>query len=290
MAPRRPRLTVQVQTRREFLERSLGAVAAAGLAACYANRDWPGDGAVPGARRERSTDGRERRFPQDAGSKRAAACNGLRPITPNEHFYITSCCSNPQSMSPLGALNPKPRRRNRQHRLRHADASPCPQQRAHPGVHQCCPYYLAISNALWTGLPLTEVFSATGFRSRRHLELVFRSVDQYYTSIPVRICKTRMARLAYERRGVADRARLSGATTRAWALRHEEPKWITSIDFVDQPLLATGPNGLVQGCGLPNQRLGSRSFRRRPAGELVANGTHSPQRSDRFRRSLGGWR
>jgi hypothetical protein len=48
------------------------------------------------------------------------------------------------------------------------------------------PGYLAISNAIWTGLALTEVFQAARVQvSPGTIELVFRSVDEYSTSIPV---------------------------------------------------------------------------------------------------------
>src|SRR6266540_1169103 len=82
MATRRPRLTVQVQTRRAFLERGIGAVAAAGLAACLPpSRGSRPDGSVP---------------PQDAGSSGPQPLTSYDPITPNDQFYVTSSSSNPE--------------------------------------------------------------------------------------------------------------------------------------------------------------------------------------------------
>jgi hypothetical protein len=83
------------------------------------------------------------------------------PITPNEHFYITSCCENSPVDASAWALSIK----NRGVEIASIDYATLTGLPARDKEHtlECIgasPYYLSISNAIWTGLPLTEVFEA----------------------------------------------------------------------------------------------------------------------------------
>ena len=280
MARRRARLTVQVQTRREFLERSMGAVASAGLAACLPpRRDSRGDGGVFPPK-DAYLDS-----PSDAGSSKQDASEpsgpqpvtAYGPITPNEHFYITSCCSNPEVDASTWALSIQDRgveiasldyttltslpARNKEHTLECISAGP---------------RYLAISNAIWTGLPLTEVFDAAGVQvSPGTIELVFRSVDGYFTSDPVEDLQ-KPAWLVWLMNGVPL------PTEHGYPVRllvpgrygMKNPKWITSIDFVDQPY--TGywdQQGWSKAAPYQTNTLVDVPLGDVPAGAVVANGT-----------------
>ena len=79
MAPHRTRWTLQIQSRREFLERGMMAAAWACLPACSS--------ADLGAQQSQQNG--------NAPTGTPPAVTAYGPITPNEHFYITSCCGNP---------------------------------------------------------------------------------------------------------------------------------------------------------------------------------------------------
>ena len=263
MARRRPRLTVQVQTRRAFLERGIGAVAAAGLAACLPpSRSPGGDGGVP---------------PQDADSSAPQPLTSYGPITPNEHFYITSSNLNPAVDASTWALSI----RNRGVEIASIDYATLRRLPARTKEHtlECisaAPYYLAISNAIWTGLPLTEVFSAKGVQvSPGTVELVFRSAENYSTSIPVADLQ-KPVWLVWLMNGVPL------PTEHGYPVRllvpgrygMKNPKWITSIDFVDQPFtgywdqLGWSKDAVYQTNALVHVPADDV-----PAGDLVAAGT-----------------
>jgi len=280
MAPRRPRLTVQVQTRREFLERSMGAVAAAGLAACLPpSRGSRGDGVVPpppdGSVPPSDANGDT---PQDAGEPSGPQpVTAYGPITPNEHFYITSCCSNPQVDVSTWALSIQ----NRGVEIASIDYATLTSLPARKKEHtlECIsagPGYLGISNAIWTGLPLTEVFNAASVQvSPGTIELVFRSVDDYSTSIP----STDLLKpvwLVWLMNGVAL------PTEHGYPVRllvpgrygMKNPKWITSIDFVDQPFAGYWDQmGWSKEAVYQTNALIHVPFDDVPAGEIVVNGT-----------------
>jgi DMSO/TMAO reductase YedYZ molybdopterin-dependent catalytic subunit len=283
MEPRRIHWTVQVQTRREFLERSVAAVASAGLAACLPPRRSggvfpPQDG---GIRPRDASEG----SPQDAGSSQqdGGEPSGPRPvtaygpITPNEHFYVTSFRSNPEVDASAWALSIKNRgievasidyatltslpARNKEHTLECISASPG---------------YRPISNAIWTGLPLIEVFQAAGVEvSPGTIELVFTSVDGYDTSIPVADLQ-KPVWLVWLMNGVAL------PTEHGYPVRllvpgrygMKNPKWITSIDFVDEPFAGYWDQlGWSKDATYQTNALVHVPFDDVPAGEMVANGT-----------------
>ena len=137
-----------------------GLAAAAGVAACDGDGDAP---LVP------------------------SSVDPIPPITPNDDFYVTSCCGTPSvdgdtwsltirtatgtlasiDLAGLAALGG----REREHTLECIGANP---------------YNQAISNTVWTGLPLTEVFEALGVEvPPTTLELVMTCADGYSTSLPI---------------------------------------------------------------------------------------------------------
>jgi DMSO/TMAO reductase YedYZ molybdopterin-dependent catalytic subunit len=284
MAPPRTRLTVQIQTRREFLERSMGAVASAGLVACLPpRRDSRGDGGVPppqdantppkdakpGSLQDAGSskqDGGEPRGPQDYG-----------PITPNEYFYITSCCDNPEVDASTWALSIK----NRGVETASIDYATLTGLPARQKEHtlECIgagPGFMAISNAIWTGLPLSEVFHTARVQvSPGTIELVFRSVDDYSSSIPAADL-LKPAWLVWLMNGVAL------PTEHGYPVRllvpgrygMKNPKWITSIDFVDEPFAGFWDQmGWSKEAVYQTNALVPIPLDDVPAGEIVVNGT-----------------
>jgi DMSO/TMAO reductase YedYZ molybdopterin-dependent catalytic subunit len=287
MAPRRTRSTVQIQTRREFLERSMGAVASAGLAACLPpRRDSRGDGGVSPPQdgnippKDANVDS-----PQDAGSSKQDGgepsgpqpVTAYGPITPNEYFYITSCCSNPKVDASTWALSIK----NRGVEIASIDYATLTRLPAREKEHtlECIaagPGFLAISNAIWTGLPLPEVFHAAHVQvSPGTIEMVFRSVDDYSTSIPAADL-LKPVWLVWLMNGVAL------PTEHGYPVRllvpgrygMKNPKWITSIDFVDEPFAGYWDQmGWSKEAVYQTNALVPIPLDDVPAGEIVFNGT-----------------
>jgi DMSO/TMAO reductase YedYZ molybdopterin-dependent catalytic subunit len=259
MARRRARWTVQVETRREFLERSLAAAASAGLAACVpSHRSSPGDGGVP------PTDG-----------PRSVTSYG--PITPNEQFYVTSCCSNPEVDASTWALSIK----DRGVEIASIDYATLTKLPARQKEHtlECIsagPGYLAISNAVWTGLPLAEVFRAANVQvSPGTVEMVFRGVDGYDTSLPVSDLD-KPAWLVWLMNGVPLPTEHGYPARLLVPGRYgmKNPKWITSIDFVEQP--STGywdRAGWSKDAAYQTNALVGVPLGDVPAGEIVFSGT-----------------
>jgi DMSO/TMAO reductase YedYZ molybdopterin-dependent catalytic subunit len=280
MAPRRPRLTVQIQTRREFLERSLGAVAVAGLAACRPTRrdllgDAGGDPTADGSSPPTDANGGAPRDAVEPSGPRPLTDYG--PITPNEHFYITSCCSNPEVDASTWALSIQ----DRGTEIASIDYATLTRLPARTKEHtlECigaAPYNLAISNAIWTGLPLTEVLGAMGVRvSPGTLELVFRSVDEYFTSIPVEDLQ-KPAWLVWLMNGVPLPPEHGYPVRLLVPGRYgmKNPKWITSIDFVDKPFDGFWDlMGWSKDAVYKTNTLVHAPFADVPAGEIVASGT-----------------
>jgi DMSO/TMAO reductase YedYZ molybdopterin-dependent catalytic subunit len=271
MAPRHTRWTLQVQSRREFLERSMMAAAWAGLGACssadLASRQH---GGVP------QQDGGL--LQQDGGVPTGPqAVTAYGPITPNEHFYITSCCGNPVVNAATWALSIQSRGveitsvdyatlrnlpgRKKEHTLECISAGP---------------EYFAISNAIWTGLPLSEVFDAIGVAvTAGTIELVFRSVEGYSASLPVTDLD-KPAWLVWLMNGVELPPEHGYPARLLVPGRYgmKNPKWITSIDFVDQPF--TGywdEQGWSKAAPYQTNTLVHVPTGDVPAGAIVAHGT-----------------
>jgi DMSO/TMAO reductase YedYZ molybdopterin-dependent catalytic subunit len=261
---RRPaRLTVLVQTRRQFLERSMTVAASAGLAACLpARRSSRQDGGVP----------------EDSGEpSEPRPVTAYGPITPNEHFYITSCCSNPEVDASMWALSI----RDRGVEIASIDYPTLTGLPARKKEHtlECIsagPYNLAISNAIWTGLPLAEVFRAAGVQvSQGTVEIVFRSVDDYDTSLPVSDLD-KPAWLVWLMNGVPLPTEHGFPARLLVPGRYgmKNPKWIASIDFVDQPFSGFWDRmGWSKNADYQTNALVHVPVSDVPAGELVVSGT-----------------
>jgi hypothetical protein len=138
------------------------------------------------------------------------------------------------------------------------------------------PGYLAISNAIWTGLPLTEVFDAVGFQAPRDaLEIVFRCVEGYSASIPVADLD-KPVWLVWLMNGV------ELPTEHGYPVRllvpgrygMKNPKWITSIDFVDEPFTGYWDQfGWSKPAPYKTNTLIPPAVDDVPAGAIVVNGT-----------------
>jgi hypothetical protein len=199
------------------------------------------------------------------------------PITPNQYFYVTSCCSTPEVDVSTWALSIK----NRGVEIASIDYARLTKLPARKKEHtlECIgagPGFLGISNAMWTGLPLSEVFQAMRVQvPPGTIELVFRSVDDYSASIPVADLQ-KPAWLVWLMNGVALPAEHGYPVRLLVPGRYgmKNPKWIASIDFVEQPFtgywdqMGWSKEAVYQ----PNTLL-PYPVDDVPAGELVVSGT-----------------
>jgi hypothetical protein len=135
---------------------------------------------------------------------------------------------------------------------------------------------LAISNAIWTGLPLAEVFNTLGVAvTPGTIELVFKSVEGYSASIPVSDLD-KPAWLVWLMNGVKLPPEHGYPARLLVPGRYgmKNPKWITSIDFVDEPF--TGywdQQGWSKAAPYQTNALVHVPLGDVPAGAIVANGT-----------------
>jgi len=162
----------------------------------------------------------------------------LSPITPNESFYITSCCLTPAvdraswflvfahdgaalatvDLAGLEALGG----RDKEHTLECISAGP---------GHQ------AIGNAVWTGRPLGEVLDALGITvPDGTVELKFTGADGYTTSVPVGdldlpiwVVWGMNGEPLPDEHGTVVRLLVPGR----YGMKN--PKWLTVVDFVSTP-------------------------------------------------------
>jgi hypothetical protein len=166
--------------------------------------------------------------------------DGIEPITPNDDFYVTSCCGTPvvdrdawsltfkaagtvlatADLVDLEGMGP----RDREHTLECIGAGP---------THQ------AISNTIWTGLPLTEVLAALGIEvPASAVEMKFTSADEYTTSLPIGdldkpvwLVWRMNGEPLPEKHGTTARLLVPGR----YGMKN--PKWIVELEFVDEPYL-----------------------------------------------------
>ena len=90
-----------------------------------------------------------------------------------------------------------------------------------------------ISNAVWEGVRMAEVLALAGVKPDT-TELVFRSADDYHTSIPLELALEERSILAYRMNDEPLPVR-HGAPLRAlWPGRYgmKQPKWIVSIEAI----------------------------------------------------------
>jgi DMSO/TMAO reductase YedYZ molybdopterin-dependent catalytic subunit len=220
---RRANLHFRIVSRRDLV-RAAGVTLAGGAAAACVTDDAPG---------------KDDFGPQDTGDD-LVQDDAISPITPNDDFYITSCCGEP-SVDPktwvltildrgtelgtidLAGLEALPAR-DREHTLQCIGSSPNNR---------------AISNAVWTGLPLTEVFAAMGIKVPSGIiELKFTSDDAYTTALPVEDLD-RPVWLVWRMNG-EPLPRPHGYPVRLLVpgrFGMKNPKWIKSIEFIEEPWL-----------------------------------------------------
>ncbi len=211
-----PRLQMRFVSRRTALTQAAAAAAVLTLAACETE---PEKGSVG-----IDTD------PTD----------GIEPITPNDDFYVTTCCGTPPidtaswtltfrangvEMATVDLLTLEAMEgRDREHTLQCIGASTANQ---------------AISNAVWTGLPLTEVLDALGVTvPDSAIEMKFTGADGYTTSLPVSDLDKPVWMVwrmngdpLPEKHGTTVRLLVPGR----YGMKN--PKWITDLDFTDTPSL-----------------------------------------------------
>lgn len=205
-----------------------GAAALGGLAACDGDdgpKDTAGDDTAPSF---------------DTTVDTAPPDESIPPVTSNEDFYITSCCGEPTVDGGTWALSVLDRgaalgsidlatlealeTRDKEHTLECIGA----------GNHNP-----AIGNAVWSGLPLLEVFDAVGIAVPEGvLELKFGCADGYTTSIPVTDL-SRPVWLVWRMNGEV-LPKPHGYPVRLLVPGRygmKNPKWIESMEFVSEPYL-----------------------------------------------------
>lgn len=199
-------------------------------------------GALAGAAAMGACDPRGEEAPLDTGGTTAANGQGadITPITPNEDFYVTTCCGSPVvdgaawtltildrgaelatlDLATLDALDP----RDKEHTLECIGANP---------------YSQKISNAVWTGLPLLEIFAALGITVPTGvIQVKFTSTDGYTTAIPVTDLE-RPVWLVWRMNGVELPSNHGYPARLLIPGRYgmKNPKWIVAIEFIDEAYL-----------------------------------------------------
>jgi len=276
MAKRRVGWTLRVESRRDFLERTAAAAAWMTLAACAAK--------IGGGTDEVESDNSE----PDAGDPEPGSAiselpgesiPAYGPVTPNERFYITSCCGNPSVDIESWTLSIK----SRGTEVRSIDYASLRALPARDREHtlECIgagPRYPAISNAIWTGLPLAEIFDALGVEvPAGTIELKFESADGYSTALPLADLE-RPVWLVWLMNGT-ELPLDHGYPVRALVPGRygmKNPKWITSIDFIDTSYLGFWEsNGWSNTAEYRTNTLvhDPQGLDDIPAGELVVVGT-----------------
>lgn len=124
---------------------------------------------------------------EEGGADLVTDAGTITPITPNEDHYITSCCGTPTVDGAAWTLTIL----DRGQELAQVTYAELEELDARDREHtlECIsagPYNLAISNAVWTGLPLLELFEHLGVTVPTDaLELKFTSEDDYTTAVPI---------------------------------------------------------------------------------------------------------
>lgn len=164
----------------------------------------------------------------------------IAPITPNADFYVTSCCGTPAVDAADWSLTI----RDPTSELATLDLAALDAMAARDREHtlQCIganPYNHAISNAVWTGLPLVEILAALGVTvPAAAVEMVFTGADDYTTSLPVSdldlpvwlVWRMNGEPLPPEH-GYPARLLVPGR----YGMKN--PKWIVDLSFVTEPYL-----------------------------------------------------
>lgn len=257
-----PRLAWRLFSRRELL---VATASVGALAACDS-------GEADGDTAAFTTTG------SDPGTTVTEAGN-LPPITSNDDFYVTSCCATPtvdpvswaMAISHEGAqlatidlpFLESLTARDREHTLECIGASPGNQ---------------AISNAVWSGLPLKEILGLLGVATPDGaIEMKFTGADGYTTALPIADLELPVW-LVWRMNGVA-LPEQHGTTARLLVPGRygmKNPKWITALEFIHEPYVGFWeslgwsntaeyrPNAFIRDPGTRAER---------PAGALTLLGT-----------------
>lgn len=220
--------------RRTLLSQAVVAFGLGALPACEVRRKPLGDTGTPG--------GGSGTFPDPAESLDGTSCD-VEPITPNDDFYVTSYRGSWEvdattwaltldglvsrtvtvDYDALQALSP----RTREHTLLCISASDT---------------FPAISNAVWTGLPLLEVFEALGITVDPTATWIHLfGADGYQTQIPASDLQDREIWLVWGMNG-EPLPESHGFPARLLVPNRygmKNPKWITGIRPASEPIVGT---------------------------------------------------
>lgn len=162
----------------------------------------------------------------------------IDPITSNEDHYVTSCCGTPN----VEVADWKLTIFNGTTELASLDMDWLEQQDTQDKEHtlECIsasPYHHAISNAIWTGRPLQELFDLLGVVvPDEAIEMVFTCADGYSTSLPVSDLD-KPVWLVWRMNGEAlpDAHGFPVRLLVPGRYGMKNPKWIETLSFVTEP-------------------------------------------------------
>ncbi len=163
----------------------------------------------------------------------------MDPVTPNDEFYVTSCCGTPTVDAATWALVVRDRGVEvARVDLAALEALP-PRDKEH--TLECIganAYNHAIDNAVWTGAPLAELFGALGVAVPAEIvELLFASADDYTTSVPV--ADLARAWIVWRMNGepLPPEHGFPARLLVPGRYGMKNPKWLVGINLVDAPAL-----------------------------------------------------
>ena len=161
-------------------------------------------------------------------------------ITPNERWYVTSCCTTPQVDAASWVMTIKDRGKV----LTTLDLpfleSLKPRDREH--TLECIsggPAYNQISNGVWYGLPLPEILAAKGIQVPAGVtEMKMTALDGYATGLPTSDLALPMW-LVWKLNGVPLPPEHGFPVRTLVPNRYgmKNPKWLKELEFVDQPFI-----------------------------------------------------
>ena len=162
------------------------------------------------------------------------------PITPNDDFYVTSCCGTPEIDRAAWTLAIGDDAK----RLGTLDLAALEAMAAREKEHtlECIgatPSFRSIGNAFWSGLPLVEILDALGVTvPASAVEIVFTGADEYETSIPIGDLDKPIW-LVWKMNGepLPDRHGAPARILTPGRYGIKNPKWVTEIRFVTEPFL-----------------------------------------------------
>lgn len=164
----------------------------------------------------------------------------IAPITSNDTHYITSCCDAPELDGKNWAIAVADRGKS----LGKIDLALLQslQAKTHEHTLECIsagPMHPAISNAIWTGLPLTDVLAAIGVVvPKDDVQVKITAGDGYTTGLPLTdldkpvwlVWLMNGAPLPLDH-GYPARLLVPGR------YGMKSPKWLTAIEFIDKPYI-----------------------------------------------------